>query len=297
MASRLNKRVWVLSERLYIHANGVDGFSCLLDELGLSFKGAAYSRFKTTQGLYGFMSRENYDFAKFFESQPAALRLRFLKRVLFDRRVLETRTDNWNYYGEFINTWYPELLRLLALSGFQVDLRAKSLLRHGREVGGQPPPKTPRRLRVFLCHASEDRLRARRLYRGLRALGVRPWLDARDLLPGQEWRPAIELEIRKTDAIIVCLSRRTIEKTGFVQKEIRIAIEAAEERPSGSIFIIPVRFEACKVPGELTRFHYTDLFAPGGEAALAKALSHRARHIGAAPVKVSSGLRLPLGPA
>jgi hypothetical protein len=40
-----------------------------------------------------------------------------------------------------------------------------------------------KRLRVFLCHASEDKDQARLLYRVLTELGFKPWLDEEDLLP------------------------------------------------------------------------------------------------------------------
>jgi hypothetical protein len=55
-----------------------------------------------------------------------------------------------------------------------------------------PEPKRP--LKVFLCHAHDDKSKARELYRYLRKRGIQSWLDAENLLPSQDW----ELEIRKT---------------------------------------------------------------------------------------------------
>ena len=48
-----------------------------------------------------------------------------------------------------------------------------------------------RRLRVFLCHSSNDKAAVRDLYRRLRNDGVDPWLDQEDLLPGQDWNHEI----------------------------------------------------------------------------------------------------------
>jgi len=41
---------------------------------------------------------------------------------------------------------------------------------------------------------------------------------------------------------------KDITKQGFVQKEIRFALDIADEHPPGRIFIIPVRLVDCDVP-------------------------------------------------
>ncbi|MBI5839508.1 MAG: toll/interleukin-1 receptor domain-containing protein [Chloroflexi bacterium] len=44
------------------------------------------------------------------------------------------------------------------------------------------------KLRVFLCHASQDKPIVRELYQRLNAEGwIDPWLDEEKLLPGQDW--------------------------------------------------------------------------------------------------------------
>ena len=52
----------------------------------------------------------------------------------------------------------------------------------------------------------------------------------------------------EADVVIVCLSDHSITKQGFVQKEIRFALDIADEHPPGRIFIIPVRLVDCDVP-------------------------------------------------
>jgi len=45
-----------------------------------------------------------------------------------------------------------------------------------------------RKLRLFLCHASQDKPAVRELYKRLEAEGwIHPWLDEENLYPGQEW--------------------------------------------------------------------------------------------------------------
>jgi hypothetical protein len=127
MTFAINKRVWVLAERLYIHAYSPDKFINLLARNDIDYVGEAYSDFNTTKGLYTFMSEDNYALALFMELVPSYKYLPLLKEIVFDERVKKTESDNWNYYGESIRNWYPELLGLLNLAGVQIDDSAQQL--------------------------------------------------------------------------------------------------------------------------------------------------------------------------
>jgi tRNA A-37 threonylcarbamoyl transferase component Bud32 len=137
----------------------------------------------------------------------------------------------------------------------------------------------PRPLRVFLCHASVDKDRVRELYQLLVAKHVDAWLDEEKLLPGQEWQLEIAAAVRSSDAIVVCLSEAAISREGFVQKEVRWALDVAEEKPDGTIFIIPVRLEDCTVPIRLRAWQWVDIFDDRGVVRLLEALQARAAHI------------------
>jgi TIR domain len=55
---------------------------------------------------------------------------------------------------------------------------------------------------IFLCHASEDKAQVREVYHRLRAIeGFKPWLDEKDLLPGQEWAREIPRALQASDFI------------------------------------------------------------------------------------------------
>src|SRR5262245_55574275 len=110
-------------------------------------------------------------------------------------------------------------------------------------------------LKVFLCHSSDDKVPVRDLYRRLTEDGFDPWLDEEDLLPGQEWEDEIPNAVQQSDIVLVCLSPRSITKKGYVQKEIRFALDIADEQPHGTIFIIPLKLEDCDVPERLLRWH------------------------------------------
>lgn len=127
-------------------------------------------------------------------------------------------------------------------------------------------------LRIFLCHASEDKQSVRLLYKHLQAAGFKPWLDEEDLLPGQVWQHEIPKAIQSSAAVLVCLSQNSIKKDGYVRDEITYALDIADQQPRGTIFFIPTLLEACEVPERLGRYQWVNLFEPNNYERLLKAL-------------------------
>jgi outer membrane protein assembly factor BamD (BamD/ComL family) len=139
-----------------------------------------------------------------------------------------------------------------------------------------------RPLKVFLCHASGDKPAVRELYKRLIVEGVDAWLDQEKLLPGQDWRVEIPRAVREADVVVICLSNKSITKEGYVQKEIKFALDSAEEKPEDTIFLIPARLEDCVVPEQLGRWQWVDLFEENGFVRLLRSLKLRADRVGAA---------------
>jgi hypothetical protein len=94
--------------------------------------------------------------------------------------------------------------------------------------------------------------------------GIDPWLDEEKLLAGQDWELEITKAVRASDVVVVCLSHGSITKEGFVQKEIRQALDVADEKPEGTIFLIPLKLTECEVPQRLRRWQFVNLFAENG---------------------------------
>ena len=102
--------------------------------------------------------------------------------------------------------------------------------------------------------------------------GFDVWLDEKNILPGQDWDVKIRQAVRVADLVIVCLSRASIGKTGYVQREIRMVLDLADEQPEDKIYLIPARLEECEVPHRLTRWQWVDLFDPEGYDRLLSAM-------------------------
>lgn len=138
---------------------------------------------------------------------------------------------------------------------------------------------TKRPIHAFLCHSSGDKLAVKQLYDRLVKDGVDAWLDKEKLIPGQEWQVEIPKAVKNSDVVIVCLSSQSVTKEGFVQKEIKFALDIADEKPEGTIFIIPARLEDCDIPKRISRFHWVDLYSEDGYEHLMKALQLRANNL------------------
>jgi formylglycine-generating enzyme required for sulfatase activity len=114
------------------------------------------------------------------------------------------------------------------------------------------------------------------MHRYLSQHGIQPWLDQVDLLPGQNWELEIPKALFSSDVILVCLSKNSINKEGYVQKEIVFALDKAMEKPEGTIFIIPVKLEDCEVPKRLSPYQWVDYYRPDGRKRLLMGLNMRA---------------------
>jgi len=151
--------------------------------------------------------------------------------------------------------------------------------------GSEPPrpsehrPPVPKRMSskseqpmVFLAYSHEDRDKVMRLYEDLRIAGFHPWLDTENLLPGQMWHLEIDRAIKRSDAIVLCLSSSSISKPGFFQKELKTALERVKALPAGTSCLIPVRFDEVSIPSEIGMLQYLDYFHADGPKRLVEAL-------------------------
>jgi len=146
-----------------------------------------------------------------------------------------------------------------------------------------------RPLKIFLSHAVKDKPEVHKIYDFLRSCGADPWLDDEKLVPGQDWKLEIAKALDETDVILICLTEHAINKEGYVQKEIKVALDKALEMPEGGVFLIPARLEECEIPFQLKSYQWVDLFFDGGMKKLLRSFNFRAEQVGADQLSEGSG--------
>lgn len=126
---------------------------------------------------------------------------------------------------------------------------------------------------IFISYAREDQTWAERLYMELRKQELNAWLDIRCLKPGANWKLEIHKTIRKSRYFILLLSKHSLNKRGFVQREIKEALQVMKEFPTGEIFLIPARLDMTDpVDEELQELNWVNLF-PNFHDGLARILA------------------------
>jgi formylglycine-generating enzyme required for sulfatase activity len=138
-----------------------------------------------------------------------------------------------------------------------------------------------RKLNLFISYASQDLDQVRALYRRLTAEPwISVWFDKEVLLPGMDWDLEIYKGLRTADLILVCLSKASVAKEGYVQKEFKRTLSYAEEKPEGTIFVIPVRLDDCQLPLKFQQWQWLDYFDPSAHDKLLRSLKIRAEGLG-----------------
>jgi len=128
--------------------------------------------------------------------------------------------------------------------------------------------------RIFLSYARDDAQPVRLIRDFLIAMGHEAWMDMYNLPPGTVFDVEIAKEIKRSDYVIVCLSCHSVNHRGFVQREVKFALDEFSKVPEGRIFLIPVRLDECEVPYSLTHLTWVDNFGADSKVRILQAVIH-----------------------
>ncbi len=119
---------------------------------------------------------------------------------------------------------------------------------------------------IFISYARADAQFVIGLAEKLRSVRVSLWLDQLDIRPGDPWEESIEKALEDCESVLLVLSPASMESVN-VKDEVSYAIEEGKR-------IVPLLYQACKIPLRLRRLHYVDFTASfdAGMSALQKAL-------------------------
>ena len=128
------------------------------------------------------------------------------------------------------------------------------------------------KIQVFLSYAHADSAMVGKIYDKLLDTGVKPWMDTKDILPGEVWELAIRNAIRNSDFFLACLTPRSVNKRGVIQSEIKDALDVWRRMLEDDIYLIPMRLELCDMPEALGDFQRVDFYEDNGWTRLMEAV-------------------------
>lgn len=93
---------------------------------------------------------------------------------------------------------------------------------------------------VFVSYATPDRHRVVPLCDRLTEHGIEVWIDFRRILPGQDWNLEIRRALARANIILVFVSNTSVDRRGYVQRELKAALDQQSERLADDIYVIPI---------------------------------------------------------
>jgi hypothetical protein len=126
---------------------------------------------------------------------------------------------------------------------------------------------------VFLSYASPDRERVLEVHDFLAANGIEMWMDTKRLIAGQNWDFEIKRALDAAAVIVVFISLNSVDRTGYVQRELRIVLDKLQDRPVHRIYVIPVILDSgMPIPDQVKSLQCITISGPGEQYALLDAI-------------------------
>src|SRR5580698_9258482 len=91
---------------------------------------------------------------------------------------------------------------------------------------------------VFVSYSRLDRDRVSPYYSMLKSKNYNLWMDIHDIKGGQNWDLEIRRALDQAVIILAFVSVSTVDRRGYLQKELRFAVERYQEKLIDDIFLI-----------------------------------------------------------
>jgi hypothetical protein len=138
---------------------------------------------------------------------------------------------------------------------------------------------------VFISYANKDQERVKPFYEELDRQGFSVWMDCFRLRAGQNWDFEIKRAQEKSEFIVTFLSNNSVSRRGYVQREMKDAVDKLKEKLIDDIYLIPVLLDDdIEIPDEVKGIQCIRASNPNFMSELIEAVTFQ---IGKRGVKVS----------
>lgn len=135
---------------------------------------------------------------------------------------------------------------------------------------------------IFISYASPDRERVVVFHDYLKAQGFHVWMDFQQLKGGQNWHYEITRALNRATLILMFVSENSVDRRGYLQREIKISLDRAHERLVDDIYIVPVLLdETAAIPEQLDDIQFINAGHPNVFDQIKDSITHQLERIGA----------------
>lgn len=146
---------------------------------------------------------------------------------------------------------------------------------------------------IFLSYASPDRERVFEYHDYLAGQGLPIWMDKRRIKGGQDWDFECMRALQKAAIVVVFLSHNYVASKGYAQRESKVALDQAQARRAGDIYIIPVLLDAdLEIPEEYADIHVICPEDGDQRQATAEAIGLQLEQLGAEAAHIQAAIEL-----
>lgn len=132
-------------------------------------------------------------------------------------------------------------------------------------------------LQIFISYGSEHRSTVKKIYDELKDKEMGVWMDDKSLIPGNRWENEIRKTITNFQIALVFLSSTSLNRDGYLKKEIDIISQKSSD--DEKFLIIPIKLDDCMIPKQLSQWHCLNFDETIGMKALLAALEKHAEQL------------------
>lgn len=133
---------------------------------------------------------------------------------------------------------------------------------------------------VFISYAYPDQARVLPLCDFLEERNFEVWIDCRKLKPGQDWDFEIRRALDKSTFVIAFLSENSYDRRGYVQRELKIALDKLAEKLVDDIYLIPILLDnTFPIPDQVKGIQSIRATSPDYMERVLDALNHQLQRL------------------
>ena len=134
---------------------------------------------------------------------------------------------------------------------------------------------------VFASYTTPDRPRVEPLVDYLQTRGFDVWIEYRNIKPGQNWDFEIKRALAKASFVLPFISGNSVDRRGYVQRELQLALDKRSEKLIEDIYIIPVLLDDdVPVPEQLKDIQFVRARDPDCKERIAEAIGFQMQRLG-----------------